>query len=350
MSDSGVCDDIATGGVDTDDVESDRERIFTVGEVVEVWEGACVRGYRLAPGMPVNVKRVEGNGVYAIKMVGSNRGKYRLVGWKNLYKEGSFGKNVCRTDSVRVRGKARLREIAQAEAEARLGGELRQTRRELAKAEERQLDIATKGEHSLQKQAREARQSEKDLTARHKRQLEDMRVDLDRRHELANQERQELYRQGRQKTREVLRECEKTQTELDDAMAEKSRLVKRVRRGTATLEGVKKDRIGWEEKYRAQQDKMLERETLLTLAQRTVVEKTRQHVALVTKCEALEQQLEKCNKDINEHAEHCRKVCLSFVSLLFRSPDSLFSLQRSGRSKKKETKKRKGRGKPCSRR
>ncbi len=120
-----------------------------MGEVVEVWKGVCVRGYRLAPGMPAYVKRVAENGVYAIKMVGSNRGKYRLVGWKNLYKEGCFCKNVCRTDSVRVRGKARLREIAQAEAEARLGGELRQTRRELAKAEERQLDIATMGEHSL---------------------------------------------------------------------------------------------------------------------------------------------------------------------------------------------------------
>ena len=102
MSDSGVCDDITPGGVDSDDVESDRERIFTVGEVVEVWEGACVRGYRLAPGMPAYVKRVEGNGVYAIKMVGSNRGKYRLVGWKNLYKEGSFCKNVCRTDTSSV--------------------------------------------------------------------------------------------------------------------------------------------------------------------------------------------------------------------------------------------------------
>ncbi len=147
MSDSGVCDDIATGGVDTDNDESERERIFTVGDVVEVWEGACVRGYRLAPGMPAYVKRAERNGVYAIKMVGSNREKYRSVGWKNLYKEGSFCKNVCRTDSVRVRGEARLRERAQAEAGARLGGKLRQTRRELelAKAEERQFDIATKG-------------------------------------------------------------------------------------------------------------------------------------------------------------------------------------------------------------
>ncbi len=98
--------------------------------------------------------------------------------------------------------------------------------------------------------------------------------------------------------------------------------------GTATLELVQQDRIGWQDKYRAQQDKMKEREALLTLAKRTIVEKTRLHVALVKKCEALEQQLEKRDKDISEHAEHCRKVCLSFVSLLFLSSDSLFSLQR----------------------
>jgi hypothetical protein len=37
------------------------ERFFTVGEVVELWEGAFVRGYRQAPGVPAFGKRVEGN-------------------------------------------------------------------------------------------------------------------------------------------------------------------------------------------------------------------------------------------------------------------------------------------------
>jgi hypothetical protein len=108
---------------------------WTVGEVVELWEGAFVRGYRQAPGVPAFVKRVEGNGLYSIKMVGSNRGKFRVVGWKNLFKEGSFTKNVCRTDSVRVRSESRLKEKANVEAEARFGVELRQTKRELAIAE-----------------------------------------------------------------------------------------------------------------------------------------------------------------------------------------------------------------------
>ncbi len=57
-----------------------------MGEVVELWEGAFVRGYRQAPGVPAFVKRVEGNGLYSIKMVGLNRGKFRVVGWKNLFR------------------------------------------------------------------------------------------------------------------------------------------------------------------------------------------------------------------------------------------------------------------------
>ena len=52
------------------------ERLFKVGELVEYWEGAYVRGYRANSGEPAYVKRVEGGEKYAIKMVGSGRGKY----------------------------------------------------------------------------------------------------------------------------------------------------------------------------------------------------------------------------------------------------------------------------------
>ncbi len=81
---------------------------------LELWEGAFVRGYRQAPGVPAFVKRVEGNGLYSIKMVGSNRGKFRVGEWKNLFKEGSFTKIVSGTDSVRIRVESRPKEKAQA--------------------------------------------------------------------------------------------------------------------------------------------------------------------------------------------------------------------------------------------
>jgi hypothetical protein len=73
---------------------------------------------------------------------------------------------------------------------------------------------------------------------------------------------------------------------------------------------------------------MKERETSLTFAERSVVEKTRQHGALLKKYEGLAQQLGQRDKEISEHAKHCRQVCCFFASLLFISSDLLFSLQR----------------------
>ncbi len=130
-----MTDELTMATVKKESVESLKERVFTVGEVVEYWEGAFVRGERLGSGEPAFVKRVEGNGLYAIKMVGSSRGKFRICGWKSLFKDGSFTNNVARRDSARVRGDARLRENAKEEAEAKLGGELRQTKRELQQIE-----------------------------------------------------------------------------------------------------------------------------------------------------------------------------------------------------------------------
>jgi hypothetical protein len=115
MEVSGVMYDVARKGDETEDVETLGERCFTVGELVEYWEGAYVRGERIGFGEPAFVKRVEGKGVYAIKMVGSMRGKFRIVGWKSLFKDGSLNKKVASRDGARVRGYARQREMARDE-------------------------------------------------------------------------------------------------------------------------------------------------------------------------------------------------------------------------------------------
>jgi hypothetical protein len=93
MGDNG---EVARVGDEYENVESSCERMLSVGELVEYWEGAFVRGRRLGLGEPDFVKRVEGEGVYAIKMVGNSRGKFRIVGWKSLFKDESFNKNVAR--------------------------------------------------------------------------------------------------------------------------------------------------------------------------------------------------------------------------------------------------------------
>jgi hypothetical protein len=313
MGDSGVGDEMAMVGGKMEDNESERERVFTVGEVVEFWEGAFVRGYRQAPGEPAFVKRVDGNGLYAIKMVGSNRGKFRVVGWKNLFREGSFNKNVCRTDSGRVRGQARLKDRAEAAAEARFGTELRKTRDELAAAEKAKNDIVTEGENTLKKQEREAILTEKNLTTRHKRQLEEMRGDLDKRQDADIQARDELDRQGRQKTRQVQRNLEKAQTDLDDARAEKSRLDKAVERGKVTLHTAREEGLGWQDKYAEQQDKLKEREGGITFLERCVVEKNRIIATLRRKGDDLAQKLNERDDEISSHGEFLRQVSLYFL-------------------------------------
>jgi hypothetical protein len=95
------------------------ERFFTVGEVVEFWEGAYVSGKRADSGEPAFVKRVEGNGVYSTKMVGSTRGQFRKAKWNSLFKQGSFNKNAAMGYGSRIRGETRLKERAKEEAERR---------------------------------------------------------------------------------------------------------------------------------------------------------------------------------------------------------------------------------------
>ena len=97
MGDREVPDELSMEKVEKESGVALEERVFTVGEVVEYWEGAFVRGERLGSGEPAFVKRVEGKGQYAIKMVGASRGKFRICGWKSLFKDGSFNKNVLRS-------------------------------------------------------------------------------------------------------------------------------------------------------------------------------------------------------------------------------------------------------------
>ncbi len=111
-------DKIATQGGEMDDDESGRERFFTVGEVVELWEGAFGRGYRQAPGVPAFVKRVEGNGLYSIKMVGSNRGKFSTERHRDRGKK-YFKETGNGVKKDRERSKCKAQETARGDARRR---------------------------------------------------------------------------------------------------------------------------------------------------------------------------------------------------------------------------------------
>ena len=151
---------MAMVGDEPKDGENLLERLFSVGEVVEFWEGSSVRGDRTDSGSPAFVKRVERNGVYAIKMVGSSRGKFRICGWKSLFKDGSLNKNVARRDGARVRGDARLREMAREEAEAKFGEVLKETKRDLKQVEKRNKEKEKESENMRKREDIEARMAE----------------------------------------------------------------------------------------------------------------------------------------------------------------------------------------------
>ena len=187
------------GGEEVIEDESDKvvERLFKVGELVEYWEGSYVRGYRANSGEPAYVKRVEGGGKYAIKMVGSGRRKYRQVECRQIYKDGSFNKNVAEGEGKRVRTSERMREIEQDKAEAKYEGELRERQWKLEQVEKEKDDVEQEGETRLRRQEMHARQAEKDLIAGHKRQLEEMRGDLQRKRDRELMERDATHRKGR---------------------------------------------------------------------------------------------------------------------------------------------------------
>ncbi len=111
------------------------ERVFSVEELVEFWAGPVVRACRTDSGDPAFVKEIYGLGWYGIKMVGSFRGRNRRVYWKSLFKDGSFQKQVGSAGGARVRTKARMTERAKEEAEAKLGGELKETKRKLRRTQ-----------------------------------------------------------------------------------------------------------------------------------------------------------------------------------------------------------------------
>ena len=80
-----------------------------------------------------------GGGGYGIKMVGNTRGKLIRVKWTTLFKDGSFNTKLARVAGARVREVERLRARAKEEAEAKLGVELKQTKRELAQIQKQNI-------------------------------------------------------------------------------------------------------------------------------------------------------------------------------------------------------------------
>jgi hypothetical protein len=132
----------------------------------------------------------------------------------NLFKDGSFNTKGARVDGVRVRGVERLRARAKEEAEAKLGVELRQTKRELAqiqkqnKANDKESEEKEKRQEILTRMAeRDREKAERDRSEKLKRQAEELGKDLE-------QDRKEDNRDARQLIREVRQDLRLKEEEL----------------------------------------------------------------------------------------------------------------------------------------
>jgi hypothetical protein len=196
-------------------------------------------------------------------MVGSLRGKFRNVGWRSLFKDGSFNKKGARGDGARVRGETRLKQMAKEEAEAKLGVELRETKRQLHKSEKGKKEMEKQAEERLKVQEMEARKADKHRTQGHKRQLEELRWDLERTKEEELKLQDELVRAGRQKTRNIRKELEQTQQHLRDKTETNEALDKALRKGVEKLDGLRDDGLWWKRKYSVEKAEVRRKEEAL---------------------------------------------------------------------------------------
>jgi hypothetical protein len=132
--------------------------------------------------------------------------------------------------------------------------------------------------------------------------------------------REASYRQGRQKTREVVSDCDKRHTDLSSVIAENGELVKANKRGTAKLDVARKDGLSWQGKYDKQRDVMIDREERLTLLECSVVSQNRSITALGMQVAYLTLSLQARDEEVSStHGELWRQVCLPFFYLLFLS-------------------------------
>jgi len=298
-------------------VEDVRERLFKVGDLVEFWEVALVRGYRTDSGDPAWVKADYGGGEYGIKMVTNTRGKLRRVHWKQLYKDGSFNKLKIREGGARGRTTDRIREIEFGKAEAKFEGKLKEQAAELKRAEKGINDMQEQGEKSLMLQEKKTKQAEKDMSVGHKRLLLELRQDQDKRRKTDTKAQEQIERQHRIHTRNLERQLKEMGQDLSGTKVERGELQKAVKRGKEKL-GVLREYGGeWKRKYTDQienkEQKMEEQIRELDRDIKDKVMKVRQGERMRALLEDRSANLEDKLRELRRQVNHFRADLLYFL-------------------------------------
>jgi chromosome segregation ATPase len=292
---------------------------------VEFWDGPLVRGFRTDSGAPAWVKADYGLGEYGIKMVGNTRGKLRKVQWKQLFKDGSFNKLQMRGGGPRERGIERLREIEQGKAEAKYDGKVKEIERELKKAEKTRSEMQEHNDRSHKMQEMKARQSEKDLSAGHKRRLLEIGADQKKKMKLHLKAKDELDREYRVNTRELERRLEVMEEDLCESKADKEEQERQVKRGKQRIEDLREYGDGWKKKYidqiETREQKMeeeireLDREVKNKV--KVIQQVERKRTLLTVRVESLEEKLKEVEKELQDRVEERSEVCIPLSFLLF---------------------------------
>ena len=118
-------------------------------------------------------------------------------------------------------------------------------------------------EDRLKCQEKQARNAAKDLANGHKRELVEMRGDLERTRGEEIKKQEDFVRAVRQNTRQITRELEQTQQDLIDKTERNEALDKALKRGFQKLDGVRDDGLRWKSKYVAEKEEVRLREAKL---------------------------------------------------------------------------------------
>jgi hypothetical protein len=297
-------------------VKDVEERRFKVGDLVEFWEVALVRGYRTDSGDPAWVKADYGKGEYGIKMVTNTRGKLRRVHWKQLYKDGSFNKLKIREGGARGRTTDRIREIEFDKAEAKFSGKLKEQAAELKKAENEIHDMQEQGEMSLRLQEMKSKQAEKDMSIGHKRRLLELRDDQDKKRKTDTKAHAKFEREQRNKTRILERQLKDMGQDISGIKAEREELLRAVKCGKEKLGVVREYGDEWKRKYTDQiQNKEQKMEEQIRELDRDIKDKVkkvkeveRMRTLLEDRFEILEETLLERDTEFEALAEQRRQV------------------------------------------
>jgi len=184
-------------------------------------------------------------------------------------------------------------------------------------------------DRSHKMQEMKARQSEKDLSAGHKRRLLEIGADQKKKMKLHLKAKDELDRECRVNTRELERRLEVMEEDLCDSKADKEEQERQVKRGKQRIEDLREYGDGWKKKYidqiETREQKMeeeireLDREVKNKV--KVIQQVERKRTLLAVRVESLEEKLKEVEKELQDRVEERSEVCipLSFVLLLFGS-------------------------------